>query len=49
MSHCVPHVPLEQTWPLPQPVPLESFVHADELVWGWHVWHALFGFAAALA
>ncbi len=49
MSHCVPHAPPEQTWPLPQLVPSESFVHPDVLVPGWQLWQASFGFAAPLA
>jgi len=44
MSHCVPHAPLEQTWPLPQPVPSVTLLHAVVLVPGWQLWQALFGF-----
>ncbi len=45
MSHCVPHAPLAQTWPLPQLVPSDSVPHPEVLTSDSHVWHALFGFA----
>ena len=38
MAHCVPQLPPEQTWPLPQPVPSMMLVHPVVLVAAWQLW-----------
>jgi hypothetical protein len=44
MSHCVPHKPIEHTWPFPHPAPLGSLVQVIVAALGVHSWQALFGF-----
>ena len=43
-AHCL-HAPVLHTSPEPQPVPSGRLLHAVVVVPGWHVWHALAGFA----
>jgi hypothetical protein len=49
MSHCVPHSPLLQIWPLPQAVPFKIALNADVLALGWQLSQGSFGSAAFVA